>query len=47
LRNSANGLINALATENKIPQDEDYFISQTVSGGADDPTYHRRQMSKL
>ena len=49
LSSSMNALINALTIGNSTstPQDEDYFISQYVGGGADNTTYRRRPISTL
>ena len=47
LVNSANALINALSTQTSVPVDNDYYISQDVSGGISTTTYHRRPMSAL
>lgn len=47
LKDSSNALINALDTGSSTPVDNDYYISQYVSGGTTTTTYHRRPMSAL
>ena len=44
---AANALINSLTIDNAVPIDDDYFISQYISGGTTTTTYHRRPFSKL
>ena len=44
---AANSFINSLSTSSDIPVDNDYFISQYVSGGTTSTSYHRRPLSKL
>ena len=44
---AANSFINSLSTGGDIPVDNDYFISQYVSGGTTTTSYHRRPFSKL
>lgn len=44
---AANSFINSLSTGSSIPVDNDYFISQYVSGGTTSTSYHRRPLSKL
>lgn len=46
-RNAANAFMNALETGSSTPTDADYYISQYVSGGTTNTTYHRRPMSAL
>ena len=48
-RNAANSFINSLsaADNNKVPVDDDYFISQYIGGGTTTTTYYRRPLSNL
>lgn len=44
---ACNYFINSLSTASSTPGDNDYFISQYVSGGTTTTTYHRRPISTL
>lgn len=47
LNSTANNLINNLSVGDSIPTDNDYYVSQYVSGGTTTTTYHRRSHSAL
>lgn len=46
-KDNANSFLNSLDTGSSTPVDNDYYISQYVSGGTTTTTYHRRPMSAL
>ena len=39
--------INLLTTDDSVPTDNDYYVSQYVGGGTSTTTYHRRPISKI
>ena len=44
---AANSFINSLTIGESVPADDDYYVSQYVTGGTNITTYHRRPVSKL